>query len=108
MSLRLVDDGGLPDFTMRRLATALGVQPSAISWYYPNRQSLLAELADRIIASIRRGDHVGEWTGRLRAEAVALREALLAYRDGAEIVPARWLSGSDPTSVRLASSTPLG
>ncbi|WP_414172571.1 TetR family transcriptional regulator [Clavibacter tessellarius] len=111
-ALRLVDDGGLPDFTMRRLAAALGVQPSAIYWYYPNKQSLLAELADRIIASSRHGVHEGEWTGLLRAEAVAVREALLAYRDGAEIVTSTMALGlgSDLGTARLVEalrSSPL-
>jgi AcrR family transcriptional regulator len=87
--LRILDDDGLPDLTMRRLAAALDVQPSALYWHFPNKQTLLAELADRIVAPHSRatgapeGDRLGWHT---RTEATALRDALLAYRDGAEVV----------------------
>lgn len=105
-ALRILDDHGLPDLTMRRLAAALDVQPSALYWHFPNKQTLLAELADRIVAGVsssapglpsapgaapglRSGAAEtpdGEWMAAVRAEAAALRDALLAYRDGAEVV----------------------
>lgn len=80
-ALQILDDHGLPDLTMRRLATALEVQPSALYWHFPNKQSLLAELSDRIVGRMASGPG-----GDLRAEALALRDALLTYRDGAEVV----------------------
>ncbi len=80
-ALRILDDHGLPDLTMRRLATALEVQPSALYWHFPNKQSLLAELSDRIVSRMASGAAVD-----LSREAHALRDALLAYRDGAEVV----------------------
>lgn len=86
-ALRILDDHGLPDLTMRRLAAALDVQPSALYWHFPNKQSLLAELADRIVAGPAAPPAPDdEWTDALRTEAAALRDALLAYRDGAEVV----------------------
>lgn len=85
-ALRLIDDVGLPDFTMRRLAASLGVQASAIYWHFPNKQAVLAELADHILGGERPEDGGGDWPDHLRAEASTLREALLAYRDSAEIV----------------------
>ncbi len=81
-ALRILDDYGLPDLTMRRLAAALDVQPSALYWHFPNKQSLLAELADRIVT---RSSEPDVQQG-VRAEAAALRDSLLAYRDGAEVV----------------------
>ncbi|MCI9859671.1 TetR/AcrR family transcriptional regulator C-terminal domain-containing protein [Microbacterium proteolyticum] len=80
-ALRILDDHGLPDLTMRRLATALEVQPSALYWHFPNKQTLLAELSDRIVARMASGAATD-----LRTEARALRDALLTYRDGAEVV----------------------
>lgn len=88
-ALRILDDHGLPDLTMRRLAAALDVQPSALYWHFPNKQSLLAELADRIVAgpsTSAASAPDGEWMDAVRTEAAALRDALLAYRDGAEVV----------------------
>lgn len=85
-ALQILDDVGLADFTMRRLASALGVQPSAIYWHYPNKQTLLAALADRILTERDAGEPDAAWPRRARDEAFRLREALLTYRDGAEIV----------------------
>ncbi|KEP74170.1 TetR family transcriptional regulator [Microbacterium sp. SUBG005] len=79
--MRILDDHGLPDLTMRRLAAALEVQPSALYWHFPNKQTLLADLSDRIVGRMASGPATD-----LSREAHALRDALLAYRDGAEVV----------------------
>jgi len=100
-ALRILDDHGLPDLTMRRLATALEVQPSALYWHFPNKQSLLAELSDRIVARMASGPAVDVHT-----EARALRDALLTYRDGAEVVSSTLALGLGSTLAhdRLASA----
>src|ERR1700712_2518028 len=85
-ALRILDEYGLPDLTMRRLAAALDVQPSALYWHFPNKQTLLAELADRICSRGPSAAPAGDWMLVTTAEATRLRDALLAYRDGAEVV----------------------
>jgi TetR/AcrR family tetracycline transcriptional repressor len=85
-ALTVLDDYGLADLTMRRLGTELGVQPSALYHHFPNKQALLAAVADEIL---RRGDHVvvgTSWDEQARATCLALRDACLAWRDGAEVV----------------------
>ncbi|NNC13806.1 TetR family transcriptional regulator [Planctomonas sp. JC2975] len=103
-ALRILDDDGLPELTMRRLAAALDVQPSALYWHFPNKQSLLADLADRIVAQTRGQQHGGQQDGadasRTRSEALALRDALLAYRDGAEVVSSTLALGLGSTAAR--------
>jgi TetR/AcrR family tetracycline transcriptional repressor len=99
-ALRILDDYGLPDLTMRRLANALDVQPSALYWHFPNKQSLLAELADRIVTRAPTPDSVPVGSARIRAEAAALRDALLAYRDGAEVVASTLALGLGSTVAR--------
>lgn len=79
-ALALLDEVGLADLSMRRIAAGLDVQPSALYWHFANKQELLAELADRITSSIPRDS-----TGVL-ATARSIRDALFAYRDGAELV----------------------
>jgi AcrR family transcriptional regulator len=112
-ALRILDDLGLPDLTMRRLAASLDVQPSALYWHFPNKQTLLAELADRIVA-IRRPPSQqagnGDWREAVRAEAFALRDALLAYRDGAEVVASTLALGlgSPETVERLSRAVAQG
>ena len=48
-ALRVLDDHGLADLTMRRLGTELGVQPSALYHHFANKQALLAAVADEIL-----------------------------------------------------------
>ncbi|MDR7188129.1 AcrR family transcriptional regulator [Microbacterium sp. BE35] len=91
--MRILDEYGLPDLTMRRLAAALEVQPSALYWHFPNKQSLLAELADRIVAEMHAVSTEGDWAARVRTEAFALRAAMLAHRDGAELVTSTFALG---------------
>ncbi|MGO2656037.1 MAG: TetR family transcriptional regulator [Pseudoclavibacter sp.] len=93
-AVQLLDHSGLPDLTMRRLATTLGVQPSALYWHFENKQSLLAAVSDWITRDRPERDQLRTafvqarpgWTSALRAEALWLRCALLDHRDGAEIV----------------------
>ncbi|MGH1550854.1 TetR/AcrR family transcriptional regulator C-terminal domain-containing protein [Leifsonia poae] len=111
-ALRILDDLGLPDLTMRRLASALDVQPSALYWHFPNKQSMLAEVADRIVAARRPAALPDDapWQDAVRAEADALRDALLSYRDGAEVVSSTLALGlgSPATLDRLARAVARG
>ncbi|MCU1481323.1 MAG: TetR family transcriptional regulator [Subtercola sp.] len=100
-ALRILDEYGLPDLTMRRLAAELDVAPSALYWHFPNKQTLLAELADRIASRGRTlATPSADWMTVTTAEAASLRDALLAYRDGAEVV-------SSTLALGLGESVPL-
>ncbi|WP_447647660.1 TetR family transcriptional regulator [Microbacterium forte] len=79
-ALALLDEVGLADLSMRRIAGRLDVQPSALYWHFSSKQELLAELADRITAGIPRDDADVLTTAR------SIRDALFTYRDGAELV----------------------
>ncbi|MGO1926494.1 MAG: TetR family transcriptional regulator [Brachybacterium tyrofermentans] len=87
MALQLLDEYGLPDLTMRNLATALGVQPSALYWHFPNKQALLAAVSARILAPLAElpiedlGVHEA-----VRVLGARLRNCLLTYRDASELV----------------------
>jgi AcrR family transcriptional regulator len=85
-ALRILDEFGLADLSMRRLAGVLDVQPSALYWHVPNKQTLLALVADQIIERAAPVETSDDWQARTLAEAIAIRDALLAYRDGAEVV----------------------
>ncbi|GAT73327.1 TetR family transcriptional regulator [Microbacterium hydrocarbonoxydans] len=78
-ALALLDEVGLADLSMRRIAARLDVQPSALYWHFASKQELLAELADRITAGIPRSGSDVLTTAR------GIRDALFAYRDGAEL-----------------------
>jgi TetR/AcrR family tetracycline transcriptional repressor len=89
-ALVVLDTYGLADLTMRRLGSELGVQPSALYHHFPNKQQLLAAVADEILARGRRrstgGQRPDAWDARVEAVCTELRDAMLAYRDGAELV----------------------
>jgi TetR/AcrR family tetracycline transcriptional repressor len=106
-AMGILDEHGLPDLTMRRLAAVLEVQPSALYWHFPDKQGLLAEVADRIVAESashrpRRAGGERPWDERVRDEATALRAALLAHRDGAEVVASTAVLGLGSSAARRA------
>ncbi|WP_051548692.1 TetR/AcrR family transcriptional regulator C-terminal domain-containing protein [Nocardioides sp. URHA0032] len=85
-ALGVLDAYGLADLTMRRLGAELGVQPSALYHHFANKQSLLAAVADEILARGPHGPRPETWDDRATVVCTELREAMLAYRDGAEVV----------------------
>ncbi|WP_026918955.1 TetR/AcrR family transcriptional regulator [Gordonia shandongensis] len=120
---RILAEHSLADLTMRRLATDLGVRPNALYWHFPNKQTMLAALADDILAAVPAQSDLTDPTGpdptgpdptgpdptgtapagteaggtdsvaELRTLAEGLRNALLAVPDSAEVVSASWASG---------------
>ncbi len=90
-ALGVLDGYGLADLTMRRLAAELGVQPSALYHHVASKQVLLALVADEILArgGLDRGRPdrpEAPWHEEVAAVCTRLRDAVLAYRDGAEVV----------------------
>ncbi|GIF65879.1 TetR family transcriptional regulator [Asanoa ishikariensis] len=108
-ALGILDQQGLPDLTMRHLATSLGVAPSALYWHFPNKQSLLAAVSDRIIAGARSAQAApGDWRSAVRAEAAALHDALLAFKDGAEVVSSTLALGLGAEDLQRRLAVALG
>lgn len=87
-ALEILDIHGLPGLSMRRIADYLDLQPSALYWHFPNKQSLLAAVSERILAPLKTSDARG-----FQEVAAAFREALLAHRDGAELVYSSYALG---------------
>ncbi|MCS3844540.1 TetR family transcriptional regulator [Microbacterium sp. AK031] len=80
-AMRVLAENGLPGLSMRRIADVLDVQVSALYWHFPNKQSLLAAVSERIVAL-----GTADASDDLAPIATSLRERLLAHRDGAELV----------------------
>lgn len=85
-AMKLLDEVGLPDLTMRKLAASLDVQPSALYWHFANKQTLLAEVSNTIVNFAKPVPSSNSWQDTTLQTALALRDALLAFRDGAEVV----------------------
>lgn len=92
-AMELLDQRGLPDLTMRKLAAELGVRPSALYWHFPDKQTLLARLADRIIGSAPKPPASSPGTGEgLGGGGSAARSGPLSKHSG----PARSEAATHP------------
>lgn len=96
--MQILDEFGLADLSMRRIATSLGVHPGALYWHVDNKQTLLAVLAEEVLAGLdapadSRDDTLIAW-------CTELRDRLLAHRDGADLV-------SSVLSMRLLPTSPV-
>lgn len=91
MATSLLDDYGIADLSMRRLARELNVSPGALYWHFANKQQLLGAVADRILQPL--GVLDGDWRARIGATCTQLRDALLSHTDGAELVSASFAAG---------------
>src|SRR3954453_17986573 len=90
-ALALIDAQGVDGVSMRGLAEALGVYPTAIYWYVENRNALLAEVvghALRDVAPEWRGDDWQAWLKALfrRYRAAVRRHPNIAPLIGAQLV----------------------
>ena len=83
---KLLDEYGIADLTMRRLARELSVSPGALYWHFANKQELLGAISDRILDGAPSARGVIEVCNRLR-------DALLSHTDGAELVSASFAAG---------------
>lgn len=79
-ALALVDAHGVEALSMRRLATALAVDPMAIYHYFPNKRALLAALVTHVFGQLRlpRVDSA-TWQDGVHAFAGAYHELARAH-----------------------------
>lgn len=95
----ILDNFGIADLTMRRLARELSVSPGALYWHFANKQELLGAVSDRILEPL--GDPPGDWQDRITNTCCALRDALLSHTDGSELVSASFAAGQSRTMADL-------
>ena len=96
---QLLDDYGIADLTMRRLARELNVSPGALYWHFADKQALLGAVADRILEPAAATVGHAQWADRVHGICSGLRDALLSATDGAELVSASFAAGK---SARMA------
>ncbi|OZC64361.1 TetR family transcriptional regulator [Rhodococcus sp. 06-470-2] len=99
-AIAILDEYGLADLTMRRLATSLHVQPGALYWHFPNKQTLLGAIADHILSGADAPSTEESWDAQIAQIAHRLRDALLSRRDGAELVAATYASRLTTNHIR--------
>ncbi|WP_394846122.1 TetR/AcrR family transcriptional regulator C-terminal domain-containing protein [Pendulispora brunnea] len=100
-ALALLDEVGTEALTMRRLADQLGVQAGALYWHYPNKQSLVAAMAEEMLTdtALQADGEPEKWRARIVEQLMALRRALLAHRDGARVFAGTFVA--EPNTLTL-------
>ncbi|MEU8551399.1 TetR/AcrR family transcriptional regulator [Streptomyces roseoverticillatus] len=81
-TIRLLDAEGLEKFSMRRLATELGVTAMSVYWYVDNKDDLLEYALDEISGEMGLpdlSDESADWRDQLRVLAEAYRMTLAAH-----------------------------
>ena len=74
-AIALIDADGIDSFSMRRLASAMGVDPMTLYHHLPNRAALLDAVVDELWSSIELGEPAPgtEWRESLAGLAHRLR-----------------------------------
>jgi AcrR family transcriptional regulator len=103
----ILDNYGIADLTMRRLARELNVSPGALYWHFADKQELLGAVADRLLAAAGTRAPDGDWPDRIVALCAGLRDALLSCTDGAELVSASFSAGRSAELGRIVDALAL-
>jgi TetR/AcrR family tetracycline transcriptional repressor len=89
-ALRLLDEVGLEQLTLRRLAVELKVQAPTLYWHFASKEALIDAMATAVLAGGARhlepARHDADWTAVAATFGHGLRKTLLGHRDGARMV----------------------
>jgi TetR/AcrR family transcriptional regulator, tetracycline repressor protein len=88
--LKVLNDVGLEQLTLRLLAKELKIQAPTVYWHFKNKEELIDEMATMVLADGARqlvpAKESADWSAWAAAFGGGLRKTLLAYRDGARMV----------------------
>jgi TetR/AcrR family transcriptional regulator, tetracycline repressor protein len=98
-ALKLLNEVGLEQLTLRRLGAELKVQAAAMYWHFKSKEELIDEMATMLLAEA--APHLlparkqADWRAWVVAFGEGLRKALLQYRDGARMVTGTRLTNTE-------------
>jgi TetR/AcrR family tetracycline transcriptional repressor len=78
-ALRLIDDVGLEQLSMRRLGSELGVDPMAVYHHVPNKDALLHAVVHQVFSDMPAPPPDGPWRDRVRRWAETYRSVAEAH-----------------------------
>jgi TetR/AcrR family tetracycline transcriptional repressor len=97
VTLTLIDRDGVPALSMRELAKALDVFPTAIYWYVPNRNELIAGAVALALGGVSAGlsnRAESSWQERLRSLLTRFRAAVRKHPKLAPVISTELISNS--------------
>jgi len=97
--LKLLNDVGLEQLTLRLLAKELRIQAPTVYWHFKSKEELIDEMATMVLAEGSRqllpAKESAAWDVWATAFGCGLRKTLLAYRDGARMVAGSRLTNTE-------------
>jgi TetR/AcrR family transcriptional regulator, tetracycline repressor protein len=97
--LKLLNEAGLEQLTLRRLGVELNVQAATIYWHFKSKEELLDEMATTVLAesaeNLIPARKSSDWRVWASTFGEGLRKTLLAYRDGARMVAGTRLTNTE-------------
>jgi TetR/AcrR family transcriptional regulator, tetracycline repressor protein len=97
--LRLLNEVGLEQLTLRLLGRELKVQAATLYWHFKSKEELIDEMATVVLAEgatqLTPAKDSGDWTIWAAAFGTGLRKTLLTYRDGARMVAGTRLTNNE-------------
>jgi TetR/AcrR family transcriptional regulator, tetracycline repressor protein len=97
--LKLLNDEGLEQLTLRRLGIKLNVQAATIYWHFKSKEELLDEMATTVLTegadNLIPKRNLSDWRVWASTFGEGLRKTLLAYRDGARMVGGTRLTNTE-------------
>jgi TetR/AcrR family transcriptional regulator, tetracycline repressor protein len=104
--LKLLNEVGLEQLTLRRLAKELKIQAPTLYWHFKSKEALIDAVATLVLAEGAPGlvpsKSANDWKTWVNAFGIGLRQTLLKYRDGARVV-----AGSHLTDTVFMETTEL-
>lgn len=94
-ALAIIDEDGLEAFSLRTLASRLGVYPTAIYWYVPNRNELLAQVVTHILSAEAPVRKRRTWQQSLRELFHQFRAAVRAHPNAAPLIGTQIVSNTN-------------
>jgi AcrR family transcriptional regulator len=91
----LADEVGIDGFTMRTLATELGVVPMALYKHVANKQQLLDGMVDLVWGEVVEPSAERGWKRAMRERCLSLRDALERHRWAVGLMEAHGRPGSE-------------
>jgi TetR/AcrR family transcriptional regulator, tetracycline repressor protein len=88
--MKLLNEVGLEQLTLRLLGRELKVQAATLYWHFKSKEELIDEMATMVLAEGARqlvpAKSSSDWSVWAASFGIGLRKTLLAYRDGARMV----------------------
>jgi TetR/AcrR family tetracycline transcriptional repressor len=83
----IVDEQGLQALTIRKVADALGVYPTAITWHVGSKDQLVADASGLVFETLQLpDDKAHDWKDWLRLTAASFRDSMHSHPNFAVVI----------------------